>query len=172
MELLLTQALPTTIRVRAEHGTNIGRLLTPRHFPSAAETVAAGITWAADNDGFNGVDAAAFSKMLRALAPHAADCRFVTVPDVVADAAATIAAWREWAPVVRGFGFPPALVLQDGMTLTPWGIGHAGELVPWREIGAIFVGGSTGWKLGIDAPPSRAKPTAVAYGFTSAASTA
>jgi len=151
MELLLTQALPTTERVRAEHGANIGRLLTPRHYPSAAETVAAGITWAADNDGWGGVDADAFRRMLVTLAPHASHCRFVTVPDVVADGAATIASWRMWADEVRGHGFPPALVLQDGMQLVADGIAADGELVPWTEIGAVFVGGSTEWKLGTDA---------------------
>jgi hypothetical protein len=60
LELLVTQSIPTTRKVRATYSTAIGRLVTPRHYPSLAETVAEGITLAADNDGFGGVDFAAF----------------------------------------------------------------------------------------------------------------
>ena len=57
----------------------------------------------------------------------------------MADAHQTLKQWPFWAQVIRGVGFVPALVLQDGM--------QVGD-VPWREVGAVFVGGSTEWKLG------------------------
>ncbi len=66
-------------------------------------------------------------------------CRFVCCPDVVADAHGTLARWPFWSQLVRGVGFVPALVLQDGMVTSE---------VPWSELGAVFVGGSTEWKLG------------------------
>lgn len=42
-------------------------------------------------------------------------------------------------PVLRQVGYPAAYVLQDGQEHLP---------VPWEEIDAIFIGGSTAWKLG------------------------
>ncbi len=147
LELLLTQAIPTTRKVREQYSARIGRLVTPRHYPSIAETVAEGITLAADNDGFGGVDHAAFVKMLDALEPFAGAVRFVTVPDVVCDAGATIAEWRVWAPEVRRRGLTPALVLQNGMVADYRGVRFADELVPWAEIGAVFVGGDDDYKM-------------------------
>ncbi len=61
---------------------------------------------------------------------------WATVPDVVADAKATIERWAEWAPRVRSYGFPCAFVVQDGMNR---------EHVP-ADVDLIFVGGSTEWK--------------------------
>lgn len=71
------------------------------------------------------------------------DCLFATLPDVVGDAVAT---WRRSAGYVwsvRERGFPVGIVLQDGLEDEP-------EI--WAEIlgvaDAVFVGGSTEWKLG------------------------
>jgi hypothetical protein len=142
--------MPTTRKVRAEYSDAIGRLVTPRHFPSIAETVAEGITIAADNDGFGGVDFPAFVKMLDALEPFASSVKFVTVPDVVCDAAGTFALWREWAPIVRARGLTPALVLQNGMIRGLDGVRFGHDLISWDEIGAIFVGGDDAYKDGVD----------------------
>jgi hypothetical protein len=62
---------------------------------------------------------------------------FVTAPDVVADAAATCARWPFWSRLIRGLGWPPAFVAQDGLTA---------DRVPWPELGALFIGGSTAYK--------------------------
>lgn len=94
--------------------------------------------WAMDNGGYSGFDVAAFMRMLEKFHGRRG-CRFVSAPDVVADAYATLQQWPFWAAVIRGVGFIPALVIQDGMTPAD---------IPWREVGAIFVGGSTEWKLG------------------------
>lgn len=94
--------------------------------------------WAMDNGAYSGFDTTAFMDMLRAFRGRRG-CLFATAPDVVADCAATLAQWPFWADVIRAVGFVPALVLQDGML--------AAEL-PWPSIGAVFVGGTTEWKLG------------------------
>ena len=94
--------------------------------------------WAMDNLAFSGFDAEAFMAMLRAFYGRKG-CRFVTAPDVVADAHATLALWPFWSAVIRGVGFVPALVAQDGLTVPD---------VPWKELGALFIGGSTEWKTG------------------------
>ena len=142
MKLLLTQALPVTERTRASFGPNIGRLLTPRHFPTAIETVERGIPIAADNDAFSEFNEPRFLAMLDTLAPVAGDLEFVTAPDVVGEARPTLERFVEWGPEIRRRGFRAALVGQDGMTPAS---------VPWGEFDALFVGGSTEWKLGPEA---------------------
>lgn len=97
--------------------------------------------WAMDNGAYGDFDAAAFMRMLHRFYGRKG-CRFVTAPDVVGDAAATLERWPFWSAVIRGAGFVPALVAQDGML--------ASEL-PWPEIGALFIGGFTEWKLGAQA---------------------
>jgi hypothetical protein len=61
-------------------------------------------------------------------------CLFVTAPDVVGDAASTLARWPFWSRLIRGLGHAPAFVAQDGITPAR---------VPWAELGALFIGGST-----------------------------
>jgi hypothetical protein len=94
--------------------------------------------WAMDNGAYAGFDPAAFVRMLERFHGRPG-CRFVAAPDVVADAHQTLRQWPFWSRLIRGVGFVPALVGQDGMTV--------GDL-PWPEMGALFIGGSTEWKLG------------------------
>lgn len=138
MKLLITHAVPTFERY---NHPALGRLVTPRHFDNVDGMVATGIVWAADNDAFSGFNESAFRTMLDAI-DGAPGCLFVTAPDVVADAAATLALYHEWGPYLRGRGYPAALVLQDGMSATT---------MPWDDVDAVFVGGTTTWKLGFDA---------------------
>jgi hypothetical protein len=97
--------------------------------------------WAMDNGAFSGLDKLAFYNMLER---HYTipGCLWVTAPDVLGDAGATLARWPFWSRVIRGVGFPPALVAQDGMTA---------DRVPWEELGGLFIGGSTAWKLSREA---------------------
>lgn len=67
---------------------------------------------------------------------------FAVVPDVVADATATRRLWDEHAWFVRSLGHRAAYVLQDGQTVND---------VPWDQCDAVFIGGSTAWKLSPDA---------------------
>lgn len=111
----------------------VGRLISPR----SGHKILPGQTWAADNDAFKAWDEARFRRMLARLA-GVPGCLFVSVPDVVADMAATLSRFWEWRPEVVSKGLPTALVGQDG----------AEDLeIPWGSIDAWFIGGSTEWKL-------------------------
>lgn len=70
---------------------------------------------------------------------HAERCLFATAPDVVGDAEATLLRSRPVLPYIRDVGYPAALVAQDGLTL---------DMLPWDEFDALFIGGTTDWKLG------------------------
>jgi hypothetical protein len=72
--------------------------------------------------------------------PDTSRCLFATAPDVVGDAAATLRRSERMLPLIRCYtGFSAALVAQDGLEDLD---------VPWEEFDALFIGGSTGWKLG------------------------
>jgi hypothetical protein len=64
---------------------------------------------------------------------------FAVAPDVVGDAAATLTRSAPFLPAIRGKGLPAALVAQDGLEHQP---------VPWDDFDALFIGGTTTWKLG------------------------
>jgi hypothetical protein len=141
MLLLVTQAMP---QMWAHDHPNLGRLVTPRHYCSLEQME--DWPWAADNDCFNGgLDAAAYFDMLDALRDRApvGDCLFVTVPDAVADPIGTLRGWLRWSEGVRRRGLPLGFVAQDGC--------ERGLVPPWWSFDALFVGGSTEWKLGPDA---------------------
>ncbi len=100
-----------------------------------------GVAWCADNGCF-GKGYPGDEKWLAWLAKHsadAADCLFATAPDVVGDAAATLARSAPFLQPIRDLGYPAALVAQDGLEDLP---------VPWDDFDVLFIGGSTEWKLG------------------------
>lgn len=134
MLLLVTKAHPTMLTWRHP---NLGRLAVPKDHARMAETAAAGIPWAADNAAFSGFDADAFCRMLDNLVGVSGG-RFVVAPDVVGDAAATLDRFANWGPQLRAAGLPVALAAQDGLERLP---------VPWDDLDALFVGGTTRWKL-------------------------
>jgi hypothetical protein len=65
-------------------------------------------------------------------------CLFAVAPDVVADAAATLDRAAPMLPKIRRLGFAAAFVGQDGATP---------DSLPWPDFDALFIGGSTEWKL-------------------------
>jgi hypothetical protein len=121
-------------------GPGFGRLLSPRQFSRAADTAEAGIPWAADNDCFQRLDAAAYRAMLDAI-EGLHGCRFVVAPDVVGDWTATNDRFWRWLPELER-GQPIAYVAQDGQPPAD---------VPWEEIDALFIGGTTPYKLSAEA---------------------
>jgi hypothetical protein len=152
MLVLTTAALPQLI---AHWRPNLGRLITPRHYPRLEETALCGLPWAADNDALAGFDENRYLRMLEAIAsgdpaqsrPHFG-CRFIAVPDdarmgpdgPIVSAEGTLELFEHWQSLLAmQYRLPLALVLQDGQERLP---------VPWRRIAAVFVGGSTKWKLG------------------------
>jgi hypothetical protein len=139
MFLLATQAEPQMLEFAHP---NLGRFVQPRHYARVRDTAERGVPWAADNDAFNGgVDAAKFLTMLEAI-DGVPGCRFVAVPDVVADAMATLHEFETWLPRLHDYDLPLAFVLQDGV---------AAPDVPWDLIEALFIGGSDAFKLGEEA---------------------
>jgi hypothetical protein len=146
--ILVTTGHPTLHQHPGPDGEAIhprlGRLLQPRHLSSVELTASAGIPWACDNDCFQGLDEVAFVRMLDRVR-NLPGCLFVTVPDVVGDAAATAAQFDKWAPALERRGLPAALVLQDGIdepALADW------LERTWHRLDAVFVGGSTEFKEG------------------------
>ena len=109
--------------------------------PAQGNRRPAGVTWCADNGcfgkGYPG--AAGWLAWLERNAADAPQCRFATAPDVVGDAAATLQLSRPYLAQIRQFGYPAALVAQDGLE---------NEVIPWSEFDVLFIGGTTEWKLG------------------------
>ena len=161
MLLLVTQAMP---QMRLHAHPNLGRLVTPRHYCSLLEHN--GWQWAADNDCYQGLDPRGYFAMLDSLKGAPGDCLFVTVPDVVrctlchressdcdcersprrrvyGDARRTAEQLEIWAPGIERRGLPVALVAQDGLEDLPRWLGRT-----WHRLDALFIGGSTEWKLG------------------------
>lgn len=98
--------------------------------------------WACDNGAFSGFDEKAFVDMLERAAATGG-CKWVAAPDVVGDAVETLELFTAWHhDITEGYGLPIALVAQDGLTF---------RHVPWGLLDCLFVGGTTEWKLGVEA---------------------
>ncbi len=135
--LILVGKSPTTIARDHPH-ENVGILVSPRRPYDAAKAATLGLPWAADNDCFNGgLDEPKFRNMLQRAQGHEG-CMFVCAPDVVGDAEETLRMFPAWRNVIRAHGLPVALVAQDGLVPND---------VPWGSIEALFIGGTTEWKL-------------------------
>lgn len=115
-----------------------GWLKTPANGNSVATITASGVRWACDNDCYTALKRDKYVRMLRAVAGQTG-LLWVTAPDVVADADATLARFRIWHPTLDYLKLPIAFVAQDGQEHRP---------VPWDAIRCLFIGGSTAWKEG------------------------
>ena len=112
-----------------------GQIVTPTRW---SDTVADGRLWCLDNGVFSGkFSEDSFWKKLKIMKPFITTCLFVVAPDVVANALATMDAFRYWGPRIQEAGWPVAFVAQDGQELF--------DFPP--EFDALFIGGSTEWKL-------------------------
>lgn len=118
-----------------ELGAPVEQLLTPltRFALQKPDT-----HFAFDNGCFRRFDAASFEALLAREYERRKLCRFVAVPDVVGSALRTLEAFDWWQD--RLSCWPRAFVVQDG---------QEDLRIPWRKIAAIFIGGSTAWKLSI-----------------------
>lgn len=95
------------------------------------------LPYALDNGAYTGFDETAFFKMLDRAKLAAIKPRWVAVPDVVGNRAATLESWQTHWQRVADYGWPLAFVVQDGMTPND---------VP-DDAAVVFVGGSPVWKL-------------------------
>lgn len=102
--------------------------------------IRSGMPWAADNDCFRHAFAAdRYFAWLASMKPWRSTCLFVSAPDVVGDAIATRDLFEEWSCSHEFDGWPLAFVAQDGQEDQP---------LPDPQLwAALFVGGSTKWKL-------------------------
>lgn len=109
--------------------------------PAAGNRIESGVDWIADNAAFTGryPGDGVYLTWLAARAVHRERCALATAPDVVGDATATWALSRSVLPRIRALGYPAALVAQDGLE---------GLNVDWTAFDALFLGGTTPWKLG------------------------
>lgn len=113
-------------------------MITPR----MGQMPPVGQPWAADNGRFSAPQDYTDAKYLAWLARMPVDsCLFATAPDVVGDAVATLLLSGPMYGPIRALGYPVALVAQDGLERLP-------EMIPWHDIVALFIGGTTAWKLG------------------------
>lgn len=113
----------------------IGCIATPKS--GMPVSVTEGYTWIGDNMAFTqGFNPDVFFPWLDRMANYGETCAFVACPDVVGDALRTIALYRQYQPDISRRGFPVAFVAQDGQ-----------EDLPLPHCQAIFIGGSTKWKM-------------------------
>lgn len=121
------------VEASAELGCAVEQLLTPlTRFRLQRPTG----RFAVDNGAFAGFNADPFLALLAREESRCAQCRFVAVPDVVGSARRTLEVFDRWHD--RLHRWPLALVAQDGQEDLP---------IPWDLIAAVFVGGSTAWKM-------------------------
>lgn len=116
----------------AEIGCEVGQLLTPLTRYRLRDPAR---PWAIDNGAFAAFNPAAFLSLLEREAHHRDRCLFVTVPDVVGSARRTLEVFEHWKDQLTGWKL--ALACQDGQEHLP---------IPWGDIAAVFIGGSTNWK--------------------------
>lgn len=108
--------------------------------PVQGNALIEGVVWCADNGcfgkGYPGDER--WITWLGNLRPHRDLCLFATAPDVVGKAEESLNRSLPWLEPIRELGFPAALVAQDGMEDLD---------IPWDGFDALFIGGSTEWKL-------------------------
>jgi hypothetical protein len=122
---------------------HLGALVTPNAANSLTHIFSWCCPWAADagcypSDRFN---RDAYLRLLRRVNASRGRPEFVVVPDQVGSHESTAYLFERWLVKLareRLLDLPLAFVLQDGIT--------GPEDVPWGDIEAVFVGGTTGFK--------------------------
>ena len=124
---------------RYENPAKLGLLVVPRAGNSPRWLMSTSMYWAADNGAFSKFDAHLYERMLQQWA-DVPRCLFVTLPDVVGNAVDTLRLWDLWYPMVS---LPrKAFVAQDGSEdVEP----------PWTQMTALFIGGTTDFKMSLAA---------------------
>ena len=131
MKILHDGSAKRLLALKPGHPVILGQLLTP-----LTSFCYLDFPYGVDNGAFSRFDEKRFTALLTRQQEQRAKCLFVAAPDVVGSARRTLEVFDEWGPRLEGW--PVALVLQDGQEDLP---------VPWRLIEAVFVGGTTDWKL-------------------------
>jgi hypothetical protein len=148
MRLLVTGCTRTVERLAKDRPDRLGVLYTPAAGNSIEWAGKRGLPWACDNSCFGGLDAPKWLRFLANLAAFETRPLWVACPDAVADAGKTQEMWCVWQPVLTSLALPIAFVLQDGIERMKW---RPQLTLAWDQITAVFVGGSTEFKVGDDA---------------------
>ena len=133
--MMLVHASPSTLAPYRR--ASLGVLSSPRRYYTNVD----GWRWAADNDAYSDWNEVRYRRMLEAIY-GLPGCLFVTAPDVVGNGAATLALFEHWYEELNAVWQPLALVAQDGMQR---------DEIPWARIDALFIGGTSEFKLGPEA---------------------
>ena len=139
MILLLPGNTTRSLQVIGDDRRHYGWLLTRKRTMTRAGIH--GLPYGVDNQCYTGrFEPAAYTRILKRIArTHGTErALFAAAPDVVGNARATLQLARTWLPLLRRLGFPAALVAQDGLEALA---------VPWHSLDALFIGGTTAWKL-------------------------
>jgi hypothetical protein len=100
-----------------------------------------GFPWIFDNGASTGnFEEKRFLFWLDELLPYQDTCEFIIVPDVLENVKATLEWYEKWNPFIKDLGYSTAFVAQDGQ-----------ENYSLPEMDWLFIGGSSEWKLGLDA---------------------
>lgn len=116
----------------SEIGCEVQQLLTPL---TRFKLQRPDAKFAIDNGAFSKFNCKAFEALLAREFDKREQCLFVCVPDVVGSARRTLEVFEHWKKSLKDW--PLALVAQDGQQDLP---------IPWDEIDAVFIGGSTEFK--------------------------
>lgn len=113
-----------------------GHIFTPAEWMPIVEN---GRKWAVDNGVFTrGLEPTRFWNFLKKMESKKPQCLFVVAPDMVANAIVTLQSFRYWGYAIKEKEWPVAFAAQDGQ--------ESLEFPP--EFDALFIGGSTEWKMG------------------------
>ena len=103
-----------------------------------------GVYWVMDNGSFSGFDEMGFIRMATQ-GMNDRFCKWIAIPDSVGDHEETLDLFEKWTVQLSNYWIPFrerfkkwAFVIQDGATI---------ETIPWDEITAVFLGGTTRFKL-------------------------
>lgn len=134
MLVLLDTSQDLTVAA-AELGCEVEQLLTPltRYKLQRPDS-----RFAIDNGAFSRFDGKAFDALLAREYERKQNCIFVCAPDVVGSARRTLEIFKRWEEKLKEW--PIALVAQDGQQDLE---------IPWDSIKAIFIGGSTEFKMSV-----------------------
>lgn len=118
----------------AEYRDRYGDVIWQLRTPLTNYARAAGVPYGLDNGCFVDLDLKAWLRLVEQARTDRP--RWVTLPDIVGDAARTLELFEHFMPHTEGL--PRALVLQDGIERTR---------IPWNDLAAVFIGGSDQFKF-------------------------
>lgn len=128
-----TEVVREAIRRRPD----LGIIATPNS--SSTSQWVENAPWIADNGCFGkNYEESRWWRWLNTRAELVGSCKFATAPDVVGDHRGTMERSLPWLSRIRELGYPAGFVAQDGAAI---------GTVPWDDFDALFLGGTTEFKL-------------------------